>query len=132
MYKFKNEEDYYKFVVRFRGRSFCSDYLEISIRGTIIIPKGYAWDGCTPKFTFLDLVFGTPDGAIGKHGKPKTYYASMVHDALYQYKSEVPISRKEADKLFYEMLKEEDFYWSKVYYFAVRAFGWMFGKWKVR
>ena len=51
--------------------------------------KGYAWDGCSPKFQILDLIFGTHDGAISENtGKAVTYYASMVHDVLYQFHDE--------------------------------------------
>jgi hypothetical protein len=45
----------------------------------ITVTKDYAWDGCTPKFCFLDVNFGTPDGVIDSRTKqPKTYYASLV------------------------------------------------------
>ena len=55
--------------------------LLITTDGTITVLKGYAWDGCTPKVCFLDLLVGTPDGAVYEGtGRPKTYYASLVHD----------------------------------------------------
>src|SRR5712691_2897454 len=54
--------------------------------GRITVTQGYAWDGCSPKFCFCDLLFGTPDGVVDTQtGRPKTYYASLVHDALYQF-----------------------------------------------
>ena len=55
--------------------------------GRLIIPREYTWDGCTPKFSILDIfVIGTPDGIKNINtGKPKTYFASLVHDVLYQY-----------------------------------------------
>lgn len=113
----------------FRFASFKAPYLIIG-NGYINIPHGYAWDGCSPKKIIKDLLVGTPDGAPGFDGKPKTYYASMIHDALYQYKSSVPVTRAQADKLFYDMLLEADFYWAKTYYRAVRLFGGLMGKWK--
>lgn len=92
------------------------------IDGKIIINNGYAWNGCSPMFSVLDLfILKTPDGIIDiKTGKQKAYYASLVHDALYQYK---PISRKNADKIFYELLKDSDFIMAKPYYYAVRLLG---------
>jgi len=123
---FKLENDY-KRKTSFTGHSFNADWLEIKNDGTIIIPKGYAWNGCSPKFSFFDLaVIGTPDGIIDIESmKPKTYYASMVHDALYQYYSYHKITRKNIDKLFLEMMKEKSFTLSWVYYFAVRLFAWV-------
>ncbi len=55
--------------------------------------------------------------------KPKTYYASLVHDALYQYLDTIPIPRKEIDRVFLEMLKETAFPLAFLYYIAVRIFG---------
>jgi len=110
-------------------------WLKIEKNGKIIIKasneRGYAWDGCTPKVEFFDLVFGAPDGRMDfSTGKPMTYYASMVHDILYQFKKEVPISRKDADVLFKEILKEAKFKPWPIFYFLVRLFGGIFGKWK--
>ena len=67
-------------------------FIELTQDGKIFINgsrlNGYAWDGCTPKFEFLDFVIGTPDGRLDYlTEKPITYYASLVHDAIYQYKS---------------------------------------------
>lgn len=61
------------------------------------------------KLSFFDLaVIGTPDGIIDIESmKPKTYYASMVHDALYQYYSYHKITRKGHRQTFLEMMKEE-------------------------
>jgi len=45
--------------------------------GKITVTKGYAWDGCTPKFCFYDILIGTPDGVVySRTERPKTYYAS--------------------------------------------------------
>lgn len=101
--------------------------LLISAEGVITITRGYAWDGCTPKFYLLDLVFGTPDGVVLlRTGRPKTYYASLVHDALYQFlPDELPLSRAQADRCFLDLMTESGFMLRYVYYFAVRAFGWL-------
>jgi len=100
----------------------------ITVKGTT--QNGYAWDGCTPKIDLLDLCLGTPDGKTNPiTEKPIAYYASLVHDAIYQFKEEIPIGRKDTDMLFKLILKDEGFFWSNVYYFFVRLFGPLFGKW---
>ena len=64
-------------------------------------------------------------------GKPKTYYASMVHDALYQFlDAEVPITRGQADKCFLRLMEDSEFILSGIYWFAVRMFGHLFWKGK--
>jgi len=128
-YKFTNQSEFFRATPLCLTQKFSAEYLHINIWGTVTIPKGYSWDGCSPKFVWKDLILGTPDGTNRGDGLPATYHASMVHDALYQYKSTVPVTRKQADQLFYEMLKERGFYWAKIYYIAVRAFGWIYGGW---
>ena len=114
---------------------FSNAWLTIEQNGTITVRgsngEGYAWDGCSPKTIILDLIFGTPDGRLDlRTEKPITYFTSMIHDALYQFKEEVGISRKETDILFYLTLKEAKFKWSFIYYLGVRIGGWLYGKWK--
>jgi hypothetical protein len=101
--------------------------LVIAAEGLITVTRGYSWDGCTPKFYLLDLVFGTPDGAVYLGtGRPKTYYASLVHDALYQFLPDgLPLSRAQADRCFLILMKESEFVLRHVYYLAVRSFGWL-------
>ncbi|MFA6505827.1 MAG: hypothetical protein WCT14_07005 [Treponemataceae bacterium] len=96
--------------------------------GRLSIPACYAWDGCTPKFRVFDLGYvGTPDGVVDKViGRPKTAFASLVHDALYQYYGSHGIPRKIIDRIFYRLLKEARFSCAGIYYFAVRAVGWIF------
>jgi hypothetical protein len=101
--------------------------LVISAEGVISVLAGYAWDGCTPKTCFLDLVVGTPDGVVYLGtGRPKTYYASLVHDALYQFlPAGLPLTRAQADRCFLLLMTESEFAPRRVYYWAVRAFGWL-------
>ena len=101
--------------------------LLLTTDGTITVTRGYAWDGCTPKCFILDLVFGTPDGVVDtRTGHPKTYHASLIHDALYQFLPDgLPLSRAQADRCFLELMADADFALRNVYYSAVRAFGWL-------
>lgn len=114
------------------GREFENDWLSIKadgqlkLRGSNPNADGYSWDGCSPKWAFLDQVWGTPDGTINPDTeKRKTFHASMFHDILYQFGKQTGVKRKEADRLFLEIMKENDFLWSYFYYVAVWAFGWI-------
>ncbi len=102
-------------------------WLHIEKDGTITVNRGYAWDGCSPKFKILDLLLvGTPDGIVNlQTGRPKTYYASLVHDALYQFLDDphFPFSREQCDQVFLELLKEADFKLAFPYYWAVKYLG---------
>jgi len=86
-------------------------------------PNAYAWDGCTPKRLFFWLaLIGTPDWWHGEHKiqaiteqgelvDKKVFWqlcmhASLVHDALYQYLGNIPLSKIQVDQLFYDMLIE--------------------------
>lgn len=93
----------------------------------IVVKPGYAWDGCSPAWTVADLFWiGTPDGIIDyRTGKPLTYSASCVHDALCQFKA---VPRKAADTIFKTLLEMFGFRLSGLYYFGVRAFAVLTGK----
>ena len=99
--------------------------LIIESTGRMTVMRGYAWNGCSPKFCFLDLLIGTPDGAVyAPTGYPKAYYASMVHDALYQFlRTDSPITRAQADRCFLRLLAESEFFWLYVYWLAARIGG---------
>ena len=131
VYKFTLEEEFTFKTPLLNGYHFNSEWVCID-DGWMIIRQGYSWDGCSPKFEFLDMFPGTPDGKTDpKTNKPITYYASGIHDALYQYKRELKVPRHIADLIFFVMLVEVGFSMSLVYYLAVRAFGGFYGKWGV-
>lgn len=102
--------------------------LIIETDGKITVTRGYRWNGCSPKFYAFDLVFGTPDGVThSKSGHPKTYEASLIHDALYQFlKTDAPYNRKEADACFLELMTSSDFALRYLYWGVVRILGWLF------
>lgn len=109
--------------------------LEIHPDGTLKVLAEYAWDGCTPKFALWDILFGIPDGVThAATTKPKTYYASLVHDVLYQFLDlGLPISRRAADRIFLELLTRDHFGPRWIYFAAVRVFGGifhLFTRWK--
>ena len=138
--KYKNDH-FWLFVIHenvtrktnITGRQFDNEWLRLESDGNLTVKganpnaDGYAWDGCSPKFAFLDQVVGTPDGVIDPATEQrKTYYASLFHDALYQFGKEAGVSRSEADTVFLELMRQSDFLWSFVYYLIVRALGWLF------
>lgn len=110
------------------GHRFSGRWLRIHPDGRMVIPAGYAWDGCTPKFNVFDLVIlGTPDGVRTTPDLlPRTWKASLVHDALYQYYAWHAVERADIDRLFLRMLQQRGFHPARVYWLAVRLFGGWF------
>ena len=106
------------------------EWLHISEAGVITVRKNYAWDGCTPKLRIFDWFYiGTPDGTMTKKtGKPKTYYASLIHDALYQFIDEVemPFTRKQMDRMFLQILSVNEYSLAHIYYGGVRVAGGLY------
>jgi hypothetical protein len=102
--------------------------LVIERGGRITVTRGYAWDGCTPKVCLFDILIGVPDGVVhARTGRPKTYYASLVHDALYQFLPDgLPLTRYHADEFFLRLMAESDFGPRRIYWLAVRTFGGLF------
>jgi len=125
-YKFKITDDYAHQTNWKLNQAFIAEWLEISQDGLVTVKanqSGFAWDGCTPKVSiFHFFILGTPDGHVNyRTMKPYTYFASMVHDALYQYLDTIPITKADVDLLFLDML--EGFKPRKLYYFAVKYGG---------
>ena len=85
--------------------------LEIHPDGTATVLATYAWNGCSPKFALWDILIGTPDGIPSSATlKPKTYYASLMHDALYQFLDQgLPLTRASADQIFLELMARDNF-----------------------
>jgi hypothetical protein len=84
-------------------------------RNKLTIKHNFLWDGNTPKMRILGFWFGVPDFE-------KTMRASLVHDALihlYKYKPYY-IDRKEVDRIFLRILREDKFCLRTIFYFFVR------------
>ena len=103
-YKYTLPENYNYYNERLKNVYYSSDWLHIS-NGYITIDKGYSWNGCSYVPDFKG-----------------TYYASLVHDALYQYK----VDRKIADLVFYDLMKRDNFKLKWIYYKGVYFFGKFF------
>ncbi|MGB0662784.1 MAG: hypothetical protein ACPGMR_03235 [Pontibacterium sp.] len=108
-YLYKLEKDYTYQNLIFDGVLFENEWCCIT-GGKITVKAGYAWDGCTPKVDLLGLVtLGVPDGRLHE-GRPMTYYASLVHDVLCQFRADIPnIKRDHATFIFDDMLNEVGF-----------------------
>jgi hypothetical protein len=126
-------KDDYRHLSGIKGREFENEWFKLSRDGAIVVKgthyKGYAWDGCSPKVKIKDVYLGTLEAVLNfETGQSKTYYASLIHDVLYQFSREVAsfIRRKEVDREFYTILKKENFRFALLYYTSVRLFGWMF------
>lgn len=109
--------------------------LELQPNGDARVPAGYGWDGCTPKFVIWDIVCGVPDGVPNLvTRKPKAYYASLLHDVLYQFiDCGLPLTRAQVDRIFLEILTRDGFAPRWLYYVLVRIFGGgfrLFTRWK--
>ncbi|EEG08942.1 hypothetical protein [Pseudogulbenkiania ferrooxidans] len=88
------------------GVEYRNDWIDIRPHGTILIQPGYAWDGCSPAWRLPGgLWLGTPDGPLGVDGRPLSYHASLVHDALCQWKREIPIRQRATVRVFAELLQ---------------------------
>lgn len=112
---------------RIVGHSFENEWLKIEPDGLITVKateaRPFKWDGCTPKWVWGDIVFGTPDGVIDPTtGRPKTQRASKFHDALNQF-APPEIGRKAIDGVFLDILTEDGFKQRKTYYRGVRIGG---------
>jgi hypothetical protein len=92
--------------------------------GLITVSSGYSWDGCSPTFQIFDLLIGVPDGATDiRTGMPKTYYASLIHDALCQfYDQGLGMTWLQVNQCFLRLLEEADFAPRRIYYWMVKIY----------
>jgi len=111
LYKYELIKDVYTWCSMGKY-AFELDYMSLKRDGTLIIHKGYAWDGCSGPVIDTD----------------KNLHGSLIHDALYQAMREgyIPsLYRLNADTLFYLQLRSDGVgrLFANVYYWAVRMFG---------
>ena len=130
VYCIKKDYVYQSFI---KGYNFENEWFKLGEDGTVVVKgtnkNGYAWDGCSPKGKIKDIYFGTPEAVLNfRTGVSKTFYASLVHDVFYQFSKDVKsfVKRKQVDTEFYIILKEDEFRFARLYYYAVRFFGWVF------
>jgi hypothetical protein len=87
----------------------------LSIQGGVIrVSAGYAWDGCSPAIPVpgTRLWLGVPDGPLGIDGRPVSWRASLLHDALCQFRKEISgLTKEVATAVFYERMLADDAPW---------------------
>lgn len=83
--------------------------------GILTILKGFAWDGCTPKFRIFGTIIGVPDFK-------ETYIASAIHDFLINNQLVHTLSRKSMDMIFEDILRSESFKLTFIYANAVHIY----------
>ena len=136
------------FSTPFKGISYIISHLSLNEDGLLDIKERYEWNGCSPKIEIFGTVFGTPEGAIptqkvsliiertlgtisqsGMVAKNRrTFYASLIHDCLYQIAEDHAdsLDRGAVDKIFLDLLKIFRFRPAKLYYAVVRLLGGLF------
>ncbi len=131
VYVYCIKEDH-RYQSSIKDREFENEWFKLDKDGTMIVKgtryKGYAWDGCSPKWKIKEMYFGTPEAVLNDTTRrSRTYYASLIHDIFYQFSSEIKdiIKRREADEEFYNILKRDGFKMARLYYWGVRCFGWL-------
>lgn len=122
-YRFTLESDFHiRFTDRFFGLHSFHDgdgVLRMTMdQRTIHVPKGYSWDGSSPKIRVFGRWIGTPDFEA-------TRMASMIHDTLYQFLHApcFPLVRQDCDRIFGEIMKSQGFPLWWIYSGAVLHFG---------
>lgn len=71
------------------GVQYIGEWVRIESQ-TIEIVSRYAWNGCSPAYRLIgDIWIGPWDGPTGRDGKPVTWRATLVHDALCQFRPEI-------------------------------------------
>lgn len=118
MWRYRLDRTFRHGSTHLAGVTYLNDWIDIR-HGAILIHPGYAWDGCSPAWRLPGgLWLGAPDGPLGIDGRPLTFHASLVHDALCQFKAEIPISKAATVALFAELLQLANFPSWRVWLYA--------------
>ena len=109
------------------GISFGNQWLQICC-GVVRIQAGYAWDGCSPSIAIpgTRLWLGIYDGPLMSDGRPAAWRASLLHDALCQFRHDIPgLTREAATTVFATELHDSmaPTWMQRVYPSAVRLLG---------
>lgn len=129
LYKIEIAE-YYKTAVT--GYTFQSEWLRIYPDGLIVVNplnKVYAWDGCTFKIELFQQVIGVPDGTAIAPNWRITHRATILHDALMQFRDSHGIPMSVMTELFRLELKASGFIWADIYALGIKLYWSTFGAW---
>ncbi len=125
-WRYRLDVDFHGDAPELAGVSFANDWLRIEAR-RVFVCTGYAWDGCSPSVRLAGgLWLGTWDGPRGNDGRPVSWQASLVHDALCQFRGEIQGLGKAASvRLFGRLLTDAGApgWMCRLYPWAVSRFG---------
>lgn len=87
------------------GIEFQNEWITIR-HGRLRIERDYAWDGCSPAWRLPGGIWlGVPDGPLGTDGRPVSWQATLVHDAICQFRPDIEGLAKVATvRLFQRLL----------------------------
>lgn len=93
---------------------------------TVMIPKGYEFDGHTvPRF--LWWLFSP---------NKRDIYAALAHDILYEFNKTIGVTRKEADDVYKKLINDPNYKVSSVRSWlfpqVVKLFGWAYFYWNAK
>jgi hypothetical protein len=97
---------------------------ELSTSGELRVSAEYAWNGCSPIYSVLDLFeIGTPNGIVYfDTGKPKLFYPSLTHDWCCQFRHllyRAGITDAMIDREFIVQMERVAFALREAYYYVV-------------
>lgn len=122
VYRYLLEQDWSYQHDNFQGISKQHPWFTLE-KGLLTVHKNYAWDGCSPKmYIFGVCTIGTPDGAM-RFGRPWTYYASLVHDVLCQFRHDLPLTKHQVVEVFDDQLNASSFPLRHLYTWVVNHLG---------
>ena len=113
VWRYKIEQDVEIEITDLKNIYFENKWIKIS-NSKIIIRAQYAWDGCSPAYCIRlgtslpnGLWLGVWDGPKAQDGLPVTWLASLVHDALCQFRKDIcGLSKKKTVLIFKKLLIE--------------------------
>lgn len=95
------------------------DHEFATIRDCVMCVKaGYQFNGASPRWEFMTLEIGTPQGRGNYLIK-----GFAMHDAMYQFGKEIGLKRENADKILYQYMVSKNFPFAKLYYYTLKIFG---------
>lgn len=131
-WRYRLREPFECFAPELLTVAYTGPWLEIR-HCRLSIPAGYAWDGCSPSLRLPGgpilpggVWLGPWDGPLGPDGRPVSWQASLVHDALCQFRQEIKrLTRAATVRLFARMLHESGApgWMCKLYPAAVQRLG---------
>lgn len=113
-----------------RGKYYIGKWGMLYSDGRLEIKKGYSWDGATPRFIFsipklnFWTTFGTWNGPKGKDGFDLLHDCTLAHDFGNQNLRGI-INYEEWQHLMTDCMEAKKFKYSRLYKFAIYAFGWI-------